>query len=236
MRRILEDAANPNLTLQELGLYNCDTVLTVSTFVLYGFASFGVMLLLTYFENYLSYLQNSTDFEDSFRLQRPKIGVTFWKNYIISRFVGVQRIGDDSESEKKSDRQAKFFPQATQSDIFAGGIALILALASWTADQNKSHQFIDAINEGNLNLVLFFVFELIIWLTIIYFLSISIFLILSLTSYVLNGVRKIPMNITPYDNFSSAKPLKNIGVFTLLTSCLFVLLLYCWFYLCCRWS
>lgn len=214
IRYQLENLQNPNHTFEELSLYNCDSILTISTFVLYAFASFGVMFLLMNFENYLSYLQNSADFDNLFCLKRPEVGVNFWKNYIASRFVGVQRIKDDSDVEKGKTRQTIFHtPQATQSDIFAGGISLSLALVSWVVDQNKSHQFTDAIMSGNLSIALFFIAELIVWLVIIYFLSISIFLSLSLTSYVLNGVRKIPMTVNPYDNFSSSKPLKTLEAY-----------------------
>jgi hypothetical protein len=44
-------------------------------------------------------------------------------------------------------------------------------------------------------------------------LSIAIYLALSLTSYVLSGIRKIPMNLTPFDNFQSSKPLKNLEAY-----------------------
>jgi hypothetical protein len=168
-------------------------ILRISTFVLYFSISLGIVLLLLFFEKYISFLRNTTEFDDLFHVTEPKVGVIFWKNYISARFVGVQK-------------KQKFFPQATQSDIFAGGISLILALMSWVKFQ--APDFIYSITVRDFQLSLFYIVELIVWLVIIYFLSIAIYLSLSLTSYVLNGIRKIPMNISPFDNFSSSKSLR----------------------------
>ncbi len=202
LSKFLKDAILVNISsldpiLSGLGLYEQNAILKLSTFFLYMFVSIGVMFLLIYFESYLSYLRNSSDFDGLFHLSGDQdgIGLTFWKNYISSRFVGVQW-------------KKKKFPQPTQSDIFAGGISLVLALISWAYMQLP--EFITALQGGDFALASFFVAELLIWLTIIYFLSIAIFLSLSLTSYVLSGVKKIPMNITPYDNFSSSKSLRGL--------------------------
>jgi hypothetical protein len=192
---LLNNISNPDPILSGLGLYEQNAILKLSTFFLYMFVSIGVMFLLIYFESYLSYLRTSPDFDGLFHLSGDQdgIGLIFWKNYISSRFVGVQR-------------KEKFFPQPTQSDIFAGGISLVLALISWIYIQLPELKI--ELHGGNFALVTFLVAELLIWLTIIYFLSIAIFLSLSLTSYVLSGVKKIPMNITPYDKFSSSKSLR----------------------------
>jgi HAMP domain-containing protein len=101
-----------------------------------------------------------------------------------------------------------------------------LALISWFATQ--SEKLFESIASGNFYLVVFFISELFVWLFIIYFLSIAIFLSLSLSSYVLNGIRKIPMNITPYDNFSLSKPLRvleSYSVNILLVSFIIILLI-----------
>jgi len=63
-------------------------------------------------------------------------------------------------------------------------------------------------------LILFELLELFTWLLIIYFLASAIFLSMSLTFYILNGIRKIPMNITPFDNFSTAKPLRILEAYS----------------------
>ncbi len=204
-------AINP--LISDLNLYEKTNILTTSTFILYFAISAGIMLLLLYFENYLSYLQTSSDFDELFTLKESKIGLNFWKNYISSRFVGVQL-------------HKGFLPKPSQSDIFAGGISLGLALISWFATQ--SEKLFESIASGNFYLVVFFISELFVWLFIIYFLSIAIFLSLSLSSYVLNGIRKIPMNITPYDNFSLSKPLRvleSYSVNILLVSFIIILLI-----------
>lgn len=188
---VASSAINP--LISDLNLYEKANILTISTFILYFSISVGIMLLMLYFENYLSYLQTSPDFDELFDVKEPRVGLNFWKNYISSRFVGVQQ-------------QKSFLPQLTQSDIFAGGISLGLALLSWFV--TPSNKLSEGFATGNFYLAIFSVSELFVWSFIIYFLSIAIFLSLSLSSYVLNGIRKIPMNITPYDNFSLSKPLR----------------------------
>lgn len=193
MDTLLGASSAINPLISDLNLYEKTNVLTISTFILYFSISAGIMLLLLYFENYLSYLQSSSDFDELFAVKEPKIGLNFWKNYISSRFVGVQQ-------------QNSFLPQLTQSDIFAGGISLGLALLSWFI--TPSNKLFESFASRNFYLAIFSISELFIWSFIIYFLSIAIFLSLSLSSYVLNGIRKIPMNLTPYDNFSLSKPLR----------------------------
>ena len=212
MDNLLNTSFTINPLISDLNLYEKTNILTTSTFVLYLAISAGIMLLLLYFESYLSYLQNSPDFDEIFSLKEPRIGLNFWKNYISSRFVGVQQ-------------HKGFLPQPTQSDIFAGGISLGLALISWFATQ--SEKFFASVAKGDISLSIFFISELVVWCFIIYFLSIAIFLSLSLSSYVLNGIRKIPMNITPYDNFSLSKPLRileSYSVNILLVSFVIILL------------
>lgn len=193
---LLSTSSNVNQIIAELNLYDKTNILTISTFVLYFAISVGIMFLLLYFESYLTYLQNSPDFDELFLLREPQVGLNYWRNYICSRFVGVQQ-------------RNSFLPQLTQADVFAGGISLGLALISWFWSEDKpGQQLYQSVIDGKFGISIFFLSELIVWLFIIYFLSIAIFLSLSLSSYVLNGIRKIPMNITPFDNFSLSKPLR----------------------------
>lgn len=185
--------SSAGLIFSTLNLDKPATMLIIITFILYFVISIGIMILLLYFDNYLSYIRNSPNFADLFLLKKPNIGLNFWKNYTSSRFVGVQR-------------RKGFLPQLTQSDVFAGGIAILLAIVLWINYQ--SPEFLRSIAQSHKSILLFYIFELIVWLAIIYLLSIGIYLSLSLTSYVLNGIQKIPMSLTPHDNFLSSKPLR----------------------------
>ena len=170
---------------------NIDSIRIISA-VLFGSIAIGVAVLSLIFVNYLSFLRTSKDFNELFQVSDPGNGVIFWKNYTSARFVGVQ------------DEKTRF-PRLTQSDVFAGGTSIVLAIISWFL--NQYNNFISAFAKGYFNVVVFDLVELFAWILVIYFLATAIFLSMSLTFYVLNGVRKIPMNISPFDNFSTSRPL-----------------------------
>jgi len=58
------------------------------------------------------------------------------------------------------------------------------------------------------------VVDLFFWAMIVYFLGTATWQAMDSTLYVLEGIKRLPMNLTPYDNFSKAKPLKKLQTFS----------------------
>jgi len=77
--------------------------------------AFLLALLLYQFENYVRFLQVEEGFYRLFRV-RERRGVTYWKNYSLSRIVGVQK---------------GRWPSITQVDIAGGMSSLLLLLIAW---------------------------------------------------------------------------------------------------------
>jgi hypothetical protein len=86
---------------------------------LYVTAALGVILILVLEDRYLRYIESTRDFEKLFKLtdEQLKSGLVYWRNFTLSRFVGVQSPGK--------------LPKLTQVDVFSGGLAFILLVVIW---------------------------------------------------------------------------------------------------------
>ncbi len=219
-----------------------------------GLAAYGMLWVFVLAYRYVDYMQTTPAFADLFAV-RERRGVTHWQNYTLCRFVGVQT-GADGELTA--------WPQLTQVDIIAGGMATLSLVGLWLIygpltwpDRAATLAVLMGLF-GLLALVLRFAparaagrwaallaaltlaagfglaaagywrhvnlgLDLAFWLATAHVLATATWLALNSALYVLEGVQRIPMRLSPYDRFAALAPLRQLQRFS--TRSMLVLLL-----------
>lgn len=89
--------------------------------------------------------------------------------------------------------------------LISGSLFGILALVIWRWISTTSIWHEQILSSG---------LDLLFWCFVTYFLGSAAFLSMNTTLYVLQGISHIPMNITPLDHYSQAKPLRRLQAFS----------------------
>jgi hypothetical protein len=152
-----------------------------------GAVCLAVLLYLGY--KYADFMHTETGFYELFKVTKRR-GITFWKNFSLSRFVGVQ--------------SGKGLPAISQATVIAGIPSALLLLLTWV---------IWRIGPLTVDLG----FELGFWLVLSFYIGLSMWLALSTALYILNGVARIPMNLSPFDHFRNGQILEKILAFSTTT-------------------
>lgn len=170
----------------------------IPTLLAYGIACLGITAILILTENYVRYLETTPDFQKLF-LARRKRGVTYWRNFTLSRIVGVQTPGR--------------LPRPSQVDIITGGLSTLSILLAWLFLSLPGWQSTGW--EAGQRII-----DLLFWMAAAYFLGSGALLTKNQSIYVLKGIRKIPLSLSPLNDFEDLQPLRKIqasSTWTILT-------------------
>ncbi len=94
----------------------------------YLVASIEIAIFLFLEMRFLNYLENTQDFYSLFKVKNKYEGITFWRNFVLSRFVGVQDVGKPAG--------------LSQVDVFSSGAAILIMYAVWLIDKDNSSGFL----------------------------------------------------------------------------------------------
>lgn len=175
----------------------------------FGSISLGISLMILIVDSFVSYMQNTDDFFALYKVSNPKRGVVHWMNYSVARFVGVQEKGGK--------------PRLSQAEIISGGTGIFLALVFWFINFNdfsmsrtisfsgsEFQKLLSSLQPFAYKEFVSILSELFFVLFFVYTITITIYLALSITFYILNGLRRIPMNLDVYDGFSNITPVRKL--------------------------
>lgn len=170
----------PNQLIPEISI----SILTKSV------GCFGTAIILSILLKYVDLIRWDKRFDKLFVL-RDRRGVNFWRNYTLCRFVGVQK--------------DKIYG-LSHVDIIEGGIVLVILVISWIISNLTSFRSISS--QGFSWDVYRLACDFLFWACISYVIAIGTLFSLNTGLYVLKGVTRIPMDITPVNMFEEAKPLE----------------------------
>jgi hypothetical protein len=208
-------------------------------------ASAGMILILLLFERFVKRLQTETDLEQVFSVIDQR-GINFWRNYTLSRFVGVQ-------DEKR-------LPRISQVEIVGGGCAVISLWITWLLAhfawyipiviflgagivaglylrlgellRTKPLPWLKTVRVlgiwgiviGGLAAVFLvsnnrwetfrLLADITFWTFFAYCVGIGAWVSMNATLYILQGLKRIPMKLSPYNQFDQIKPLLAIRSFS----------------------
>lgn len=230
-------------------------------------------LLLHQFCLYLRFLREGEGFERLLRV-RERRGVTYWRNFSLSRFIGVQQEGSR--------------PAATQVTVVAGIPSVVLLCGAWIWSTSAAHRWSLSAGQALLWLVVELlvafvlgsladrlrpradhrgmtlrrgllrvvlplraggvmavmavllgwvvyllaltgagpgavamldqVFALLFWGLVVYYVGIAVWLSFNTSLYLLKGLSKIPMRLSPLNRFSGSEAMERIAVFSSTTN------------------
>lgn len=192
---------HPTLAKLVSDVWSTQTLYIGGKAIFYGLASLGIVIMFSIAEQYVTYMQGTKEFDSLYAVENKAKGIVHWKNFSIARFVGVQ--GVDS------------FPRPSQVDVVAGGIGIVLAFISWAINFYHMRWYelsnlLIVFPNSKYQLIIAYITELLFGVLLAYVLAVTIWLALSITFYILNGLRRIPMNLSVYDSFSLARPLRKL--------------------------
>jgi hypothetical protein len=125
-------------------------------------------------------------------------GFTFWHNYMLARFTGVDLNADKSINAKKN--RTGFPIVLTQADVLGGIPSVIFLLIMWV--------FVYLPGTNGISIAV--VIDLIFWIFIAYFTGIAGWISMNFSVFMNENISLLPMKLTPLNGFLNIEPIKKI--------------------------
>jgi len=161
----------------------------VVSLILRGIAVIGIAVILLLINRYVYFWDKEDGFYSLFDVKSRR-GITHWKNFSLSRIVGVQ---------------TRRFPSITQVDLFGGILAVLSLLVIWLCYRQPIISKWEMLNA---------IFDLGFWVIVIFLFGSAVWLAMNSSLYTLEGAKRIPLRLEPLTGFPEIKPLHRIAFFS----------------------